>query len=376
MTEAFEWKSEFEAVTHLDEAWCISGHGPRLRAVRKAAAALRDEILDGPTVISVRTLPRTTLAYPSKFAFWSWQHSPAPFVSMTHRTLLVQYKRDGVTKNLLFNPTDVHASRRTPYFAAMIEQLGSLSGLFAKEFSPIEQQLAELGLSCESIDYLAFDHLHTQDLRPLLGTQDGAFSAKYPNAKLIVPRCEWDDWDDLHPMQRAWFVPDGKQGIDRSRVIFTNCDVKVGEGVYLVRTPGHTSGNQSIVLKTDSGVWASSENGVCVDNYNPRASRIPGLAATARLYGLDYVLNANTPEFGATQYTSMALEDALVDRAANGSGFPQVFSSSEATPAPFAPFLSPTYMHREIRHGAVLSMTDRRDNAVAAATAVASDPSA
>ncbi|MBL8679633.1 MAG: hypothetical protein JNK05_10735 [Myxococcales bacterium] len=362
----------FERVTDLDDAWRVTGHGAKLRAVRGAARGLREKILAGPTAKSVRTLPRTTLAYPSKFAFWSWQHSPAPFVSMTHRTLLVQCSIGGATKNILFNPSDVRASRRTPYFASMIAQIGPMSALVAREFDPIEAQLEALGLSCDDVDFVAFDHLHTQDLRPILGTSDGAIAAKYPNAKLLVPRCEWDDWDDLHPMQRAWFVPDGKQDVRADRVLFTDGDLKLGDGVYLVRTPGHTSGNQSIVLKTDTGIWASSENGVCVDNYNPRASKIPGLASTAALYGLDYVLNANTPEFGATQYTSMALEDALVDRAADRPEFPQVFSSSEATPVAFAPWLAPTYQHREIRHGRVLRRQSGRDERVAPATEVAS----
>ncbi len=360
-----------EHVTDLDEAWQSGGHGPKLRAVRGAARALREKILAGPNAVSVRTLPRTTLAYPSKFAFWSWQHSPAPFVSMTHRTLLVQCAIGGATKTVLFNPSDTRASRRTPYFASMIEQLGPMSSLFAREFDPIEKQLEALGLSCDDVDFVAFDHLHTQDVRPIIGTNDDSIRAKYPNAKLLVPKCEWDDWDDLHPMQRAWFVPDGKQDVRADRILFTDGDLKLGDGVYLIRTPGHTSGNQSIVVKTDSGIWASSENGVCVDNYNPRASKIPGLASTAALYGIDYVLNANTPELGATQYTSMALEDALVDRAADCPDFPQVFSSSEATPVGFAPWLAPTYQHREIRHGRVVRRLVSRDERVAPATEVA-----
>jgi hypothetical protein len=167
-------------------------------------------------------------------------------------------------------------------------------------------------------------------------------------------------------MQRAWFVPDGKANVDPRKLLFTDRDIALGDGVLLLRTPGHTSGNQSLVIKTDSGVWASSENGVCVDNYNPRASAIPGLAATARTFGLDYVLNANTPELGATQYTSMALEDAMVDRCPVRPEFPQILSSSEATAVAFAPWLAPTFAHREIRHGRVLGVRELRDSAVMA----------
>jgi hypothetical protein len=353
MANLLEGDTGIERLSALDAAWAVVGHGPRLRAVREAARALRDAFRDGPDAAAVRTIPRTTLAYPSRFAFWGWERSPAPFISMTHRTLLVQFVQGGERKTLLFNPTDTAGSRRTPYFAKMIEELGVASRLFARESDPIEAQLEALGLSCDAVDYLAFDHFHTQDVRPLVGTTDGAFRAKYPRAKLLAPRSEWTDWDELHPMQRAWFVPDGKSRVDPARVLLTDGDLRLGDGVLLLRTPGHTSGNQTLFVKTDTGVWGSSENGVCVDNYNPRASAIPGLAATARQFELDYVLNANTPEFGATQYTSMALEDAMVDRARENPAFPQMLSSSEATPAAFAPGLSATLLLREIRHGSV-----------------------
>ncbi|MDP3276853.1 MAG: hypothetical protein Q8Q09_16755 [Deltaproteobacteria bacterium] len=343
----------YDLVTDLDLPWQTAGHGAQLRAVRSAAMGLRERFAAGPSAVCVRTLPRTTLAYPSRFAFWGWERSPAPFVSMTHRTLLVQFVRDGARKLLLFNPTDIDASRRTPFFASMIKTMGPLASLAATTFDPIEVQLKALGLRCEDIDYLAFDHFHTQDLRGLLGTGNGSHQAKYPRAKLLAPRREWDDWDDLHPMQRAWFISDGKHALKSDNILFTANDLALGDGVMLLRTPGHTSGNQTLFVKTDSGVWGSSENGVCVDNWAPRASKIAGLAKTSRLFGLDYVLNANTPEHAAMQYTAMALEDALVDRARDCPEFPQMLSSSEATPAAFAPGLSPTWLHREIRHGAL-----------------------
>ena len=70
----------------------------------------------------------------------------------------------------------------------------------------------------DEIDYVAFDHMHVQDLRPILGTEDGRVPPRFPNATLLVPRVEWDDWDDLHPLQRAWFVRDGRLGVNTARI--------------------------------------------------------------------------------------------------------------------------------------------------------------
>ena len=127
----------------------------------------------------------------------------------------------------------------------------------------------------------------------------------------------------------------------------------LGDGVMLLRTPGHTSGNQTLFLNTDSGVWGVSENGTCADNWSPMDSRIPGLRALCRRQDLDVVLNANTPERGADQYTSMVLERTVVDRVRRAPAFVQMFSSSEVTPSALSPGLKPTILHRAISQGQV-----------------------
>lgn len=323
-----------------------------MRAVRKAAEAVRERFASGPRVLAVHSLPLTTLAYPTKYAFWAAAISPAPYVIMTHRALLVQFLQQGELKTLLFNPSDPVANRATPFFARMIERIPErLEQLIAKRFDPIEDQLAARGFTPGDIDYIAFDHFHTQDVRIHLGTVDGRHRARFPNAKLLAPRAEWDDWDDLHPMQKAWFVPDGKKDVHTERVVLTDGDLQLGDGVLLMRTPGHTSGNQTLFLNTPEGVWGCSENGTCADNWSPLESRIRGLSAVARRQDLDVVLNANTPELGATQYTSMMLERALVDRVRGASGFCQMFPSSEVTPSALAPGLAPTVVHGSLEYG-------------------------
>lgn len=341
-------------LTILDEAWATQGSGMQLRAVRRAAEELRAEFAAGPKCLAVRTLPLTTLPYPTRYAFQGAALSPAPFVTMTHRALLVQFLQGGQLKHLLFNPTDIDAAAATPFFAQLRAQFGErLAGLMAKRFEPLESQLAKLGILPEHIDYVAFDHFHTQDLRGLLGTEGGAHP-KFPNAKLVASKSEWDDWENLHPMQQAWFVKDGREGVRVDNVILTERDWSLGDGVMILRTPGHTSGNQTLFVNTDSGVWGSSENGTCADNWSPLESRIRGVRSQVQQLGTDVLLNANTPEFMARQYTSMILERTIVDRVRSAPAFVQMFPSSEITPSLLAPGISPTLLHRAIEHGTLV----------------------
>lgn len=360
--EGFARADEITAISELGAAWQVEGHGPKLRAVRKAAEGLRERVVRGPRVVSVRSLPVTTVGYPTKFAFWGAQLSPAPWVIMTHRALLVQFLSRGELKTLLFNPTDDVAARKTPFFERTIRQVGDYIAftLLAKRFDSLEHQLAGLGVSPESVDYVAFDHFHSQDLRGLLGTRDGAHAARFPNAKLLAQRAEWDDWDDLHPLQRAWFVAEGKAGVRTDRVALLDGDFELGDGALLLRTPGHTRGHQTLLVNTPDGIWGVGENGVSADNWSPHESRIAGLARTARMQDLDVILNANTPEQGALQYTSMVLEKALVDRVNRAPGFVQMFPSSEVTPSPLAPGLSPSIVHGGLVYGEVTHAEAKR----------------
>ena len=336
----------------FDQAWTKTGWGARCRAVRTSAERLHDRFAVGPRVMSVRTLPLAALPYPTKYAFQAAAASLAPFVQITHRCALVQFFQRGELKNLLFNPSDILGARSTPFFAKIIAQLGALEPLLAKRFPTLEAHLDALGVRPADIDYVAFDHFHTQDLRALLGTDDGRHTPRFPNATLLAPKSEWDDWDDLHPMQRAWFVADGRRGVRMSKVALTDGDLMLGDGLMLLRTPGHTSGNQTLFLNTDDGIWGISENGTCADNWSPLESKIRGVARVARHQDLEVVLNANTPESGVEQYTSMILEKTIVSRVKAAPAFVQMFPSSEVTPSVTMP-IKPTWMHKEISLGRI-----------------------
>src|SRR4029077_10543552 len=133
-----------------------------------------------------------------------------------------------------------------------------LSARLFKPHGTVEAHLEKLGVPPDFIDYITFDHLHVQDLRRWFGENGGA--GVFPRARLLVMRDEWACTKGLHPLEYVWYVPQGCDGFPESRVVLLDGDTSLGRGVALVRTPGHTYGNHTIALNTDSGVWTISEN--------------------------------------------------------------------------------------------------------------------
>jgi glyoxylase-like metal-dependent hydrolase (beta-lactamase superfamily II) len=338
------------AIHDLDAAWQVGASGARQREVERVGKQVGDALRSGERVVSVRTLPTSAAPYPVRFAFNG--AVLGAMLVIQNRSLLIQVRADGAIKNILFNPTDGPANQRTPFYAKLAAGTPKLlSRAFLPKPNRAAEQLAELGLSCADIDVIAFDHFHTQDIRPLLG--DAITPGRFPNALLLAPRSEWLDWDDLPQCQRAWFVPDGKHGVPTERVILTDQDLLLGSGALLLRTPGHTSGNQTIFVHGERGVFGSSENGTSADNWAPLFSRIPGLRKHAKLFDVDVIINSNTPELCGQQYISMMLERAVVDRVPEQPELFQMFPSSEVTPHFMAPHIRPSWLFGKIESGRV-----------------------
>lgn len=349
-------------LSELDAAWIVRGAGARLDAVRRAGRALRDRILARGAARCVRTADIATFPYPARFGLAGVAASPAPYVFMQNRVQLVQVTAAGRTVTILVNPTDAARSRRAPFFARMEQRYGKLATqLLSTVYPSVLDRLDAWGVAPEAIDYVVFDHMHVQDVRGLLAPS-GAAPAALPNAKLLVQRPELESLAGLHPLQVEWYIPECLAGVPVDRIVTLDGDYAIGNGFAIVRTPGHTLGNQSLVVVTDRGAWTISENGVCVDAYAPGMSRIRGVARHARDTGVEVILNANSLEGSLDQYASMVLEKTLADAVPDRPELPQHFPSSEMVAHPLAPGLAPTYTHGAITHGAV-ETTARRTRA-------------
>ncbi|HLL24183.1 MAG TPA: hypothetical protein VK427_18755 [Kofleriaceae bacterium] len=346
-------------LTELDAAWATTASGARLDDVRRCGRRLRDRILDRGVAQCVRTADLATFPYPTKYALQGVATSPVPYVFMRNRMHLVQVASGGRTITILVNPSDPARSKRAPFFARLEARYGKLaSRLISTMHGTVEGALATWGISPETVDYVTFDHLHVQDVRGLL-----AGGGLLPNAKLLVQRAELDTLAHLHPLQLDWYIPACLEGVPAERIVALDGDYALGAGFAMVRTPGHTLGNHTLVVVTERGAWTISENGIAADAYVPGASRIRGVSRHARETGVEVILNANTREHSLDQYTSMILEKTLADPVADHPEVPQHFPSSELVAHALAPGVSPTYAHEAITHGALVHLRGTRASA-------------
>lgn len=324
----------------LPEAWAEHHPAERLRKLRRAATITRERLIERGPALSCTTHRLVTFPYPTVYAFSSGALSPAPYVMMTNRMQIVQFEHEGRRKTLLFNPSDIESNRAATYYAELANRFGELLSrkVIPTFYGSVEEHVRHAGLSPEDVDYIAFDHLHVQDLRRWLGGGASVF----PNAKLLVMREEWATVRDLHPMNAVWYVPHGCE-IPEERVIVLDGDVLLGNGVALLSTPGHTRGNMSLCVVTPKGPFVVSENGVSAESYAPLQSRIAGVAAYAQQMGYEVVLNGNTREDSLDQYASMIVEKIVAGPSSVDPAFPAFAASSELTPSLFAPGLSPTF---------------------------------
>jgi hypothetical protein len=325
----------------------------RLEAIRRQSRAFREEMLDGDVARLYRSFDLVKVPYPTKYGLRDATTVPTPFMHILNRLFVVQFDTDEGVKTLLAEPLDRDGNAETPYFKRLAKLVGGsasrTSQLLWPQRNEVSGCLEQLGLRPEDIDYITYDHLHTQDIRKWLGTSGR--EAYFPRAKLLVMRREWESVQGLLPLQQEWYPPHGTEGIDPSKIVMLEGDVMLGKSVALIATPGHTAGNHSLVVHTPEGLFVTSENGVCADSYAPRHSRIPGVAKWAKTTGSEVVLNGNTLEGSVDQYISMVQEKEIAGASERDPDFPNVAPSSEMSAHPLSPGLKPTFRVGELRFG-------------------------
>lgn len=342
----------FRTFDALTEARRAATAAARHDALKAAAPRVREQILSDGPVDALVSRKLITFPYPTVMAFSGAALSPAPYVMMTNRLMVVQYRdHDGIARTLLFNPSDYDLNQTAPFYAKLRKRYGDFISdkIMATRYGAPEKQLAELGLRPEDVDFIAYDHLHVQDLRRwLVGP-----AAVFPRAKLIVQRAEWSLVNHLHPMERVWFVPGGVEGIREDQLELLDGDAWLGRGVAIISTPGHTMGNMSLAVHVDQGrgLFLTSENAVATECYDAARSEIAGLRSMVEQLDYEFALNGNTRESSLDQYTSMTLEKELAGPSKANPDFCNFYPSSELTASLFAPGLSPTFSHGELSSG-------------------------
>jgi hypothetical protein len=339
-------------IPELEGLFDIWPRGDRLPRIRAGAEAYKARFKAQGQVLGVRSVDLAAAPYLTAFAFHGAARSPNPYVSMVNRMLVVRYTDfGGAVRTLVWEPTETDGSVEAPFYAQLAARsernpvLKAVEKLFYARYASPAEALRRVGVRPEEVDYLSFDHLHVQDPRLVL--------PQLPNARLLVQSREVATLRSLHPMQWAWYVDGGLDGVDEDRLVLLDGDIELGAGVAIVATPGHTDGNHSLLLHTPDGVWVSSENGVSSDNWQPELSRIPGVRRYARSFGREVCPNANTLEDAIDQYDSMVKEKVLADPSPRDPRWRQVLPSSELVPWRRQWPVVPTHVHGPLSYGSL-----------------------
>lgn len=353
----------FEQIPHFEEAHQITDPGKQLQKIKEVIPSFKQWFKETGEAAAFHSFDLIKIPYPKKFGLWRAAKTPAPFIWFTNRMFIVQWKADGRTWTLINEPTETDLAEGTPYYSELIEKYGEIlsKSFLSKKLGTVEGYLEEVGLKPEDVDFITYDHLHTQDVRRWIGTTkpqsdispDKPVEAFFPNAKLIVQQKEWELLPNLHPLQDMWYQPEVFEDIPLDRLLFTNGDILLGPGAALIWTPGHSQGNHSLVVNTNSGIWVSSENAIAAECLVPEISKIPGLKKYAKHTKFEVVINGNTVENTSRQYNSIVQEKLMADYRSDNPKIPQFFPSSELTPSILAVGAKPSFMHKKVGFGKI-----------------------
>jgi len=354
--DCYDAEGIIRTIKHFDGARSHLLPKRRTQIVKDRAIQFREMMSKGPMVKFYKTCDLVRAPYPTKYGFRDASSALiSPYMHVLNRLFIIQFEvgNSGHYKTLLVSPSDVEGAAATPYFKRIADQFGRtlpyIRPLIAPVYGTVEYYLEENNIDPKDVDYITYDHLHTQDLRKWLG--DGINPGYFPNAKLLVMREEWESTKNLLPIQADWYCPNGIQGVPENRVIILDHDVMVGDSVALIRTPGHTMGNHSIVANTPDGLLVTSETGVSADSYSPYYSKIPGFKKFVEDTGIDVVLNGNTLESSIEQYISMIQEREIAGPCPYHLDFYNVVPSSEMVHFYLFPRISPTFFFGNLEYG-------------------------
>lgn len=345
----------FHVIPDFDGTRLASSPQDRLREIRRCGQQFHERFLEEPAVRYMRSFNLLRVPYPAWYAFngvYSQQMLKPHLIHLLARMVVIQFDDfDGRLRTLLFNPADFEVGGETPYFKRLSEQTPKiLHKVIAPVYSTVLDALAACGLSPEEIDYITYDHLHTQDVRRWLG--NGLEPGLLPNAKLLVHRQELVNVNGLLPLQCDWYCPHGVDAIPAERIITFGTSIQLGHGLAMVHTPGHTEGNHSLVYRALDGIRVSSENGVSSDSWAPQHSRHNGIRRYAKATGVEVILNGNTQESSNAQYLSMVLEKTIAGISTSNE-FTNVAPSSECTPHWLFPGAPTSHLWGERQFGTI-----------------------
>jgi glyoxylase-like metal-dependent hydrolase (beta-lactamase superfamily II) len=118
--------------------------------------------------------------------------------------------------------------------------------------------LAEVGLAPDDIDVVVMTHLHFDHsggtTRRVPGGAGDAVEPVFRRARHVVQAREWQDATNPHERNRASYLPENVFPLAEAGLIDrVQGEAEVAPNVFVIPTPGHTPGHQSVLLGPPDG---------------------------------------------------------------------------------------------------------------------------
>jgi glyoxylase-like metal-dependent hydrolase (beta-lactamase superfamily II) len=116
----------------------------------------------------------------------------------------------------------------------------------------LDRSLAEAGLSPEDIDLVLATHLHFDHAGGFtMRDSSGRIRPRFPRARYVVRRGEWDDAMHPHERNRASYRQDNYAPlVDAGVLDLVDDDQSIMPGVRVQRTGGHTMHHQMVLIES------------------------------------------------------------------------------------------------------------------------------
>ena len=116
--------------------------------------------------------------------------------------------------------------------------------------SKLETSLAACGVTPQDLDFVVFSHMHLDHSGGgLKRDESGRAVARFPRARYLVQRREWQEASQPNERTMAAYVPEYiKAYEDSGQMDLLDGDREILPGVSVRRTGGHTVGHQSVMI--------------------------------------------------------------------------------------------------------------------------------
>ena len=154
-------------------------------------------------------------------------------------------------------------------------------------------ELAAAGVGLDEVDLVVLTHLHLDHIGWNLATDGGSPRPRFPRARYLVQRSDWEAFAARPEAARAAFDRCVRPLRDLGVVELLDGDHIVDSQLSILHTPGHTPGSQSLLVRSGAAaalLWGDVANHPAqIDrpDWGPGSDALPEVARQTRRRLLD-----------------------------------------------------------------------------------------